>query len=152
MHQRRNSHRSNLNTCADRPSHCRARSGFTLLELLLVLSILVVIGGIAMVNLGTASNDAKNDATRAQIKQIEDSISYYKIRMGSLPDSLEALRDGPSDSAKKAKWTGPIMDDVPKDAWEQDFQYSLNGNSYEIRSGGVDGQINTDDDITAEGS
>ena len=30
--------------------------------------------------------------------------------------------------------------------------YTVNGNTYEIRSGGVDGQINTDDDITLEGS
>ncbi len=117
-----------------------------------MLSILVVIGGIAMVNLGTASNDAKNDATRTQINNIQQAISYYKIRMNSLPETLEALRDGPSESAKKAKWTGPIMDTVPLDGWEKDFQYSLNGNTYEIRSGGVDGQYNTDDDIVEEGS
>jgi general secretion pathway protein G len=72
--------------------------------------------------------------------------------MNGLPESLEALRDGPSDSAKKAKWVAPIINEIPTDAWENQLVYSVNGNTYEIRSGGVDGQVNTDDDIIVEGS
>jgi general secretion pathway protein G len=127
------------------------RGGFTLLELLLVLSILVVIGGIVMVNLGGAADDAKNDATRVQIRAIKDGISYFQIRLNSLPDSLEELVEGPSDAAKKAKWNKPILTEVPLDGWENEFVYSLNGNMYEIRSAGTDGQVNTDDDIVEEG-
>ena len=137
--------------CVSRRGGAHRRGGFTLLELLLVLSILVVIGGIVMVNLGGAADDAKNDTTRVQIRSIKDGISYFQIRMNSLPDTLDELVEGPSDAAKKAKWNKPILTEVPLDGWENEFIYSRNGNTYEIRSGGTDGQINTDDDIVEEG-
>ena len=127
------------------------RSGFTLLELLLVLSILVVIGGIAMYNFGGAQTEANMNATRTQLNSVKNSIQMYQIRMNSLPETLDALRDGPSDAAKKAKCVAPIMTEIPTDAWGNALVYSVNGNTYEIRSGGADGQVNTDDDITVEG-
>lgn len=138
--------------CTPVPPAGRRRSGFTLLELLLVLAILVVVGGIVVVNLGGVQTDANIDSTRVQIDQIEQGLSYYKIKFNALPDSLEELVEGPSDAAKKAKWREPILDTVPVDAWGNEFVYSRNGNNYELRSAGTDGQVNTDDDITAEGS
>ena len=128
------------------------RTGFTLLELLLVLAILVVIGGIVTVNIGGAATEAKINATKAQLNGLKNNIQMYQIRMNSLPETLEALRDGPSDSAKKAKWVAPIITEIPTDAWENPLEYSVNGNQYEIRSGGVDGQPNTEDDLTVEGT
>lgn len=125
---------------------------FTLLELLLVLAILVVIGGIVTVNIGGANTEAKVNATKAQLNSLKSNIEMYQIRMNGLPETLEALRDGPSDASKKAKWIEPIIDSIPTDAWENSLTYSVNGNTYEIRSGGIDGQINTDDDLVVEGS
>ena len=52
----------------------------------------------------------------------------------------------------QAKWVAPIITEIPTDAWENQLLYTVSGNTYEIRSGGVDGQVNTDDDITVEGS
>ncbi len=130
----------------------RRQAGFTLLELLLVLAILVVIGGIVTVNIGGAQTEAKINATKAQLNSLKNNIQMYQIRMNTLPETLEALRDGPSDSAKKAKWVAPIITEIPTDAWENQLVYSLNGNTYEIRSAGVDGQVSTEDDITVEGS
>ncbi len=135
-----------------RRSSRRSRAGFTLLELLLVLAILVVIGGIVTVNIGGAATEAKINATKAQLNGLKSNIQMYQIRMNGLPETLEALRDGPSDAAKKAKWVAPIITEVPTDAWENALVYSVNGNTYEIRSGGTDGQVNTEDDITVEGS
>ena len=130
----------------------RRRDGFTLLELLLVLAILVVIGGIALPNFLGAGQEAKANATRVQLDALKQSINLYQVRMNKLPESLEALRDGPSDAAGKAKWVAPIITEIPTDAWEIQLEYSVNGNTYELRSAGMDGQINTDDDITLEGS
>lgn len=130
----------------------RRTDGFTLLELLLVLAILVVIGGIVTVNIGGASTEAKVNATKTQLNGLKNNIQMYQIRMNSLPETLEALKDGPSDAAKKAKWVAPIINTIPTDAWENALDYSVNGNTYEIRSRGVDGQANTDDDIVVEGS
>ncbi len=132
--------------------HRRQHSGFTLLELLLVLAILVVIGGIVTVNIGGASTEAKVNATKTQLNGLKNNIQMFQIRMNTLPETLEALRDGPSDAAKKAKWVAPIINEVPTDAWENSLVYTVNGNTYEIRSGGIDGQANTEDDIVVEGS
>lgn len=137
-----------------RPGSRRAasRRGFTLLELLLVLSILVVIGSIVMVNIGGAQSEANTNATKAQLNGLKNNIQWYQIRMNSLPETLEALRDGPSDSAKQSKWTDPIITEIPVDAWGNEYVYEVNGNEFAIRSAGRDGQVNTDDDIVVEGS
>ena len=130
----------------------RNRSGFTLLELLLVLAILVVIGGIALPNFLGAGQEAKANATKVQLNSLKQSIDLFQVRMNKLPESLEELRDGPSDAAGKAKWVAPIITEIPTDAWENSLTYSKNGNTYELRSAGIDGQVNTDDDVVLEGA
>jgi general secretion pathway protein G len=126
------------------------RRGFTLLELLLVLAILVVLGGIVLVNFGGAQADANVNATITQLNSLKQAVQLYQIRMNSLPKSLDELKDGPSDSAKKAKWTAPILSSIPDDAWGNPISYTLKGNSYELRSGGLDGQSNTEDDLVVD--
>ena len=125
----------------------KRRRGFTLLELLLVLAILVVLGGIVLVNFGGAQADANVNATITQLNSLKQAAQLYQIRMNGLPKSLDELKDGPSDSAKKAKWTAPILTTIPDDAWGNPITYTLKGNSYELRSGGLDGQTNTEDDL-----
>lgn len=144
-------HRSNLSR--SRCSASRRRSAFTLLELLLVLSILVVIGGIAVVNLTSVQEQSNVDMTTSKLNSIEQAIQIYQIRMNSLPETLKNLQDGPSDSAKKSRFGDSLIDEFPPtDAWGNEVVYSISGNEYELRSGGVDGQVNTDDDIVLEGS
>jgi len=134
-----------------RPRPAAVRSAFTLLELLLVLSILVVIGGIVVVNISGAQSDANINATQAQLNSLKSNVVYYKLKMNSLPESLDNLVEGPSDSAKKAKWVDSIIESVPVDAWGNAFDFSAKGNEFEIKSGGLDGQMNTEDDIVVSG-
>jgi general secretion pathway protein G len=124
-----------------------ARHAFTLLELLLVLAILVVLAGFVAVNVVGTQQGANVDATTAQLTDLKNRIKQYQLRMNSIPQTLEELRDGPSDAAKKAKWVGSIIEEIPKDAWGNDLDYKVNGNGYELRSAGVDGQMSTEDDI-----
>lgn len=136
-----------------RPNRCRrgrgraVRHAFTLLELLLVLAILVVLGGIVAVNVVGTGQAANVDLSMTQLKMLKGNIDIYQLRMNGLPQTLEELRDGPSDAAKKSKWVAPIITEIPKDAWGNEIDYSVNGNTYELRSAGIDGQKNTEDDI-----
>ncbi|MDB4749356.1 type II secretion system protein GspG [Rubripirellula sp.] len=129
-----------------------ARSGFTLLELLLVLAILVMIIGIGVTNFSGVQDGANVSATEVTLEGLQGNVKMYKIRMNGLPENLEMLRDGPTDAAKKAKWVAAIIDEIPKDSWDNDLEYNVSGGSFELRSSGLDQQMNTDDDITVEGS
>lgn len=128
------------------------RAGFTLLEILLVLTIIVVVGGLVGTNLIGAAEDAKADASKAQMQMIKQGIERYRITIGGVPESLDVLVNGPSDPKKKSKWRNPIMEEIPMDAWDNDFVYKPSGASYELRSVGEDGQTNTDDDVVLEGA
>ena len=44
-----------------------------------------------------------------------------------------------------------IITEIPGDAWENPLEYTVNGNAYEIRSSGPDGQPNSEDDIMVDG-
>jgi general secretion pathway protein G len=39
--------------------------------------------------------------------------------------------DGTTDAAAKAQWVQPILDEVPRDAWGNDFFYKVSGNGFE---------------------
>lgn len=129
----------------------RRRRGFTLLELMLVLAILVALAGVVIVNIGGAQDDAYRRTTEVVLKDLKTHVQMYRIRVNSMPESLDQLMTGPSDSAKKAAFGEPLITEVPTDAWGNDLDYKLNGNKYELRSAGADGQMNSDDDIVVEG-
>lgn len=129
----------------------RNRSAFTLLELMLVLAILVVLAGVVSYNIFGAQDDAYAKTTLTQLQNLKQAVTMYKLKVNEMPDSLESLVNGPSDPNKKAMFGSAILDEVPKDAWGNDITYSLNGNKFEIRSAGIDGQVNSDDDLVVAG-
>ena len=127
------------------------RQGFTLLELMLVLAILVVLAGVVGVNIFGAQDDANNKVTEMQLQGLKDNIKLYRLKTNEMPDSLDSLVNGPSDATAKAKFGKPIIEEVPKDAWGNEINYTLNGGSFELRSGGADGQTGSEDDIVVTG-
>lgn len=129
----------------------RRRRGFTLLELMLVLAILVALAGVVFVNIFGAQDAAYRRTTQTQLQSLKSNVQMYRLNVNAMPESLENLVTGPNDSSKKEAWSGPIIDEVPTDAWGNDLIYELNGNKYTIRSAGPDGQINSDDDVVVEG-
>ncbi|QEG22440.1 type II secretion system protein GspG [Mariniblastus fucicola] len=134
-----------------RQAHRRGnRKGFTLLELLLVMAILVVLAGlgtVAYTRLGTASNIK---ACKVQIKEIKDLCVAYKLQMQTYPRSLQDLVVLPS-GMTQAEWGGPYFRDakIPKDPWRNEFTYSANEaqDRVFVSSNGPDGAKGTADDI-----
>ncbi|MSR59973.1 MAG: prepilin-type N-terminal cleavage/methylation domain-containing protein [Planctomycetaceae bacterium] len=130
------------------------RSGFTLMEVLLVLAILVVIMGLVLPNLIGASKKGYIRAARVTIGGVESACEMYAMdHDGEFPNSLDALISNPGSSNK---WKGPYLKDsssAPSDPWGMPLQYSYPGQRHatpdrpDIWSSGPDKQSNTDDDI-----
>jgi len=131
-----------------RPARRNTRRGFTLLEVLLVLIILVVIAGFAIRNFTGTLDQANKRAATAQLSQLSSAIKQYQLMMQQLPPSLDALVTQPSDLANPGDWT-KLLDKLPNDPWNRPYEYTVSGSTFELRCLGSDGQSGTSDDITA---
>ncbi|MEZ6120838.1 MAG: type II secretion system major pseudopilin GspG [Pirellulaceae bacterium] len=132
--------------------------GFTLVEVMIVLAILVLL--IAMVGPRLLSQQDKADKqlTLTQINSIEEALKFYKVDNRTYPsteEGLASLLTKPTDEARGRNWDGPYLEEntVPVDAWGNQIQYQYPGtrgsaDSPDIWSLGPDGQDNTEDDIT----
>jgi general secretion pathway protein G len=130
----------------------RRRGGFTLMEVLLVLAILVILGALVAMNFGNVLGKADRDAARSQIGLFEPAVKMYFLHVKQYPTTLEALRTVPNDLPNPTKWVGPYLEkNVPLDPWGRPYQYASPGrynlDSYDIWSLGPDGQDGTQDDI-----
>lgn len=127
------------------------RQGFTLMEVLLVLMILVVLASMAVTIFGGTQEQALKDAAKGQIGVFKTAISTYQLYAKSYPSSLKDLVDKPSDSKLAEKWHGPYLDRMPVDPWENEYKIAAPGKhnteSYDVWSIGPDGQDGTADDI-----
>lgn len=136
------------------------REGFTLMEVLLVLVILVVMGSLATVYLRGTREKSFAKMAEAQINAFKTSITEYDMDMNGYPTTsqgLQALVEPPSDLKNPDKWTNPYLDvsvkdgqrSVPLDPWDNPYQYELvDSDTYRIWSWGPDGVDGTEDDIT----
>ena len=140
---------------ARNPRRHREGRGFTLVEVLLVLVILVVIASLAVTAYGPIQRQANEKAARAQIGVFESALGLFQVNIGDYPTTdqgLEALREAPSDLADPDKWAGPYLSkNVPADPWGQPYQYEYPGthdeNMPDIWSMGPDMADGTDDDV-----
>ena len=129
------------------------RAGFTLLELLLVMAILVVLASLstfAILNLQTSS---LQKTAQIQVETFKDACTMYKLSVGSFPRTLNDLHLLPS-GMTQAQWGGPYLDEaIPNDPWNRPYNYAPDNVSQRvvITSNGPDGQRNTNDDVPKTG-
>jgi general secretion pathway protein G len=129
------------------------RRGFTLMEVLLVLAILVILGSFVTVGYVQLQKTANRDAAKSQIHMLESAIQHYALAVGSCPSTeqgLAALREAPSDLGTRAnKWQGPYLTKPPPlDPWGQAYQYeATDSENFKIWSNGPNGQQGDEDDV-----
>ena len=137
-----------------RPRRRRARrSGFTLMEVLLVMAILVILGSMVGFQIINMKKGADEDASRLQIGMFEQQLDAYRLHVGSYPTAnqgLAALRVRPADIANPNKWRGPYANkDIPMDPWSNPYQYELmTADQFRIWSWGADSIDGSEDDIS----
>jgi general secretion pathway protein G len=137
------------------PSQRRRQGGFTLIEVLLVLVILVILASFVVVAIGPIQRRANVNAAKTQIGMFKTPLQTYQMTVGSYPTTaqgLDALRMPPPDLPNPAKWDGPYLEaQVPTDPWGNFYQYAYPGihnpDSYDAWSFGPDGMNGTEDDI-----
>jgi general secretion pathway protein G len=97
------------------------RSGFTLIEIILVVVIIGILAGIAIPKLGGKSEKAMIAQAQANITALSMAVQEYEIMNGEYPASLDALLD-------ESKG-GPFMEKktIPTDPWGNPYQYAAPG-------------------------
>lgn len=136
-----------------RPTHRRAASAFTLMEVLLVLVILVVLGAIVVPMFTGIGESANIKAATTQVGFLENAVDMFKFETKQLPGSLDDLVNEPSDAKLAKNWSGPYMKANKDliDPWDNPYKYDSKGkknqNSYDVWSVGPDGDDGTADDI-----
>ena len=134
-----------------RKTFAKARSAFTLIELLLVLVILGVLAAIVVPKLVNRGQEAKVTATKTQIDGIKSALNTFETDNSRFPtqdEGLMALVEKPANGSDQ--WH-KLFDKLPVDGWGHPFKYQQPGNGgkdFDIISFGPDGQEGGGDDIS----
>ncbi|RLZ08463.1 type II secretion system protein GspG [Acinetobacter sp. 2JN-4] len=121
-------------------------SGFTLIEVMVVIVILGVLAALIVPNVMGRGEKAKVDTTSITLKGVAGALDQYKLDNGRYPSmqdgGLDALVNQPA-SAKNWLPGGYVKGGYPKDSWENDLQYVMpgrEGRSFDLYSFGADGK------------
>ncbi len=123
----------------------RDRSGFTLIEIMVVIVILGLLAALVVPKLIGRTEEAKKTQARVQIRNIEQALGLYKLDNGFFPSTeqgIEALiRIPDAGRIPKNYRKGGYMDRAPKDPWGNAYVYLSPGahGDYDISSYGADG-------------
>lgn len=130
------------------------RQGFTMIEIMLVLLIMVSIAALGVVTFNGVQNTAKIQMAEAKVQDIAKAVELFNVTIGRYPstdEGIDALLSCPSSISNPDKWT-QLIKTIPVDPWDNPFQYqypsSHDSNGFDIWSCGPDGISGTDDDIT----
>ncbi|MGY8749101.1 MAG: type II secretion system protein GspG [Pirellulales bacterium] len=132
----------------------RRNSGFTLLELLLVMAILVVLAGLSTVAVINLQKGALQKTAFMEISTMEKACKMYKLSAGSYPATLDDLYTNPS-GMSRAQWGGPYIDKpISNDPWQVPYSYNKDelNDKVTITSNGPDKQTGTQDDVPEPGT
>lgn len=120
-----------------------SQSGFTLIELMVVLVILGLLAGLLGPRVMNTLGGAKVDTAQIQIRNLEQQLELYMLDVGHYPSSDEGLEALMSKPRNAVGWNGPYFKKaVPLDPWNRSYQYEYPGKNTEIDiySLGKDGQ------------
>ncbi|KZN29974.1 MULTISPECIES: type II secretion system major pseudopilin GspG [Pseudoalteromonas] len=131
----------------------KKQSGFSLLEVMVVLVIIGMIMSIVAPNIMGNQEQAAIDKANLDITQIESAMKIYKLQNKRYPTTeqgLEALVEKTTiDPVPKRFPDGGFLNELPLDPWDNPYQLVSPGEigKIDIFSMGPDGEVGTEDDI-----
>jgi general secretion pathway protein G len=137
----------------------KKRSGFTLVEIMVVVVIIGLLAALVAPRLIGQSEEAKRTTTKVQIKNLQQTLELFHLNNGFFPTTdqgLTALIEKPTIPPEPKNYQrGGYLNarSVPKDPWGNDYIYICPGDNgdYDIISYGADGREGGEDnnaDIT----
>ena len=114
--------------------------GMTLVEVLIVLTIMASIMGVVGVSVVSALDRANIKEAQIEIKNLESLVNSYMLSASprALPDSLKDLTSG----------AVPLTRKIPNDPWGNEYVYNkVSTVEFTIVSVGADGNEGTEDDV-----
>lgn len=129
------------------PFSTRRQSGFTLLEMIVVLVIIGLIMGLVGPRLFGQADKAKVQTAETQVRMLGGALQTMRLDISRWPseqEGLALLQTKPSDATAANGWAGPYLNDaVPMDPWGHPYQYSpapSGSQPYTLYSFGADGK------------
>jgi general secretion pathway protein G len=126
--------------------------GFTLLEIMLVVTIIALLLGTAIYKLAGNVVYSRHVRVAADVQGINTQLKLYESMNGFYPTTeqgLQALVAQPDTDPRQTRWY-QLYKEMPKDPWQNDYIYrnpSLkNPNGYDLFSAGPDRKPDTTDD------
>ena len=118
-------------------------TGFTLLELLVVMVIIGLLAGYVAPKYMSQVGKSEVKAAKAQIDALEKSLDQYRLDTGHYPSQQQGLSALVSKPADEPKWDGPYLKkDIPLDPWGRPYIFKMPGDhsEFDLLSLGKDGQ------------
>ena len=119
------------------------RSGFTLLEMMVVLFILTLVATVVAPKILGRTDDARRTKAMADMKGIEQALNLYLMDNGAYPSTeqgLEALVHKPDRPPVPRAWNASgYLQRMPSDPWGRPYVYIADGSRFALRSLGADG-------------
>jgi general secretion pathway protein G len=138
------------------PANRTGRGAFTLVELLLVLTILAILAGIVLPSMVGRGQQARIAAAKADIATFKTALGMFEVDNGFFPKGRSGLQALVQKPGNAPNWHGPYLADkttVPLDPWGNAYIYECPGkhnpNGFDLMSMGPDGRIGGDDDIVS---
>ncbi len=129
---------------APAPIRNQAESGFTLVELLVVLVILVLLASIIGPRVIGYLGSSRSKTANVQIEGLVTSLELFHIDVGRYPSANEGLDVLVKATGKIPGWNGPYIskNTVPLDPWGQAYRYEAPGKQgpFDIYTFGRDGK------------
>ncbi|HEX5477326.1 MAG TPA: type II secretion system major pseudopilin GspG [Burkholderiales bacterium] len=125
-------------------STCKRSSGFTLLELLVVIVIIGLLAGYVAPRYFSQVGKSEIQVARAQIDSIEKALDQFRLDTRHYPSPEQGLEALVSKPAAEPNWSGPYLKKaVPSDPWGRPYIYRLSGggsSEIQVLSYGRDGK------------
>jgi len=124
-------------------------SGFTLIELMIVLFILGLLAALVAPRLMGRVGKAKVKTAATQMQLLSTALDLFYLDIGRYPTEEEGLQALYQRPPNLAQWSGPYLNkSVPKDPWGNDYIYKCPGEHgpYDLTSLGADGSQGGDGD------